>query len=63
MNDDDSTCMQFIKLIKFITLKNAYVFNAYVFKKTKDEIVIHSDLVSKYTSQKFKDLALELNIT
>ncbi|MCU7196404.1 IS3 family transposase [Turicibacter sanguinis] len=36
--------------------------NAYVSQKPKDEIILHTDLGSQYTSQEFKDLTLDLKM-
>ncbi len=36
--------------------------NAYVSQKPKDEIILHTDLGSQYTSQDFKNLTSELNV-
>ena len=36
--------------------------NAYVSQRPKDEIILHTDLGSQYTSQEFKNLTLDLNI-
>ena len=30
-------------------------------KKTKDQIILHTKVKSEYTSQRFKDLTLNLN--
>ena len=36
--------------------------NAYVSQKSKDKIILHTDLGSQYTSQEFKDLTLDLKM-
>ena len=36
--------------------------NAYVSQKPKDEIILHTDLGSQYTSKEFKELTLDLNM-
>ena len=36
--------------------------NAYVSQRPKDQVILHTDLGSQYTSQDFKNLTSELNI-
>ena len=36
--------------------------NTYVSQKTKDKVILHTDLRSQYTSQEFKDLTLDLKM-